>query len=169
MEDSSPLAPTVADASDRLARVAASYADFLSPQPLIRQVEVFHNRVHPKGMIVVDNRASGGELIEADVFTCAHCNSVVVCHPNQHFANCPFPKCFRAGRCTGARQSARASCKKCNMLVCDDRICAQECNSIFRSIDKMMDNPEVLVPWLPRGYNGELLFDRSLLEAGKVY
>ncbi len=145
-----------------------TYNDFMAPQSALRITDLRRDRPHGgRGYLVVDNRANGGGMFEANTFTCAHCGSVVIIHPAQKFAHCPAPACKNG--CLGARKSARPTCKKCNAIVCDDRICIEECNSVERSIDKMMAKPLVQIPWLPRGYNGELLFDRSLLEAGKVY
>lgn len=106
------------------------------------------NRVHGgRGTLIIDNRASGGELQEFKTFTCAHCNCVVVMHPK--------------------RTRSRGYCRKCHALVCDDRVCIEQCNPIQACLELVVADPNI--PALARTPDGSLLFDRSLLEKGKVY
>lgn len=119
-------------------------------EPAVRKVDYFKNRIrNGHGTLIKDERASGGELREYKTFTCMHCGCVVVMHPK--------------------RRRVRGFCAKHNGLVCDDKLCNQECFGIDKCVDLMMANPTANIAWLSRGYNGELLFDRALLDIGKVY
>lgn len=118
--------------------------------PEIKKVSVFKNRIrNGHGYFMKDERASGGQKVEYNVFTCMHCGSAVVMHPE--------------------RARKRGYCAHCNGLVCDDRLCNESCTPVEKCIDLMMANPRNPTPWLPRGYRGELLFNPELLGKGKVY
>lgn len=152
---------SVNEATERLAIAAGAPAPepslgadvllYLAPKPPeIRKVSVFKNRIrNGHGYFMKDETASGGKKVEYNVFTCVHCGSAVVMHPE--------------------RARKRGYCAHCNGLVCDDRLCNQVCTPVERCIELMMDNPYDPIPWLPRGYRGELLFNPELLTKGKVY
>lgn len=108
----------------------------------VRKVDLFRNRPKGgKGFLMIDNRASGGELLELPTLTCCHCNSVVVLN--------------------AMRKSERGFCFTCNAFRCDDKKCADDCYSMKRSIDLIMADPTI--PALPRAKDGGLLFDPELL------
>lgn len=152
---------SVNEATERLAVAAgapapmpalgADVALFLAPKPPeIRKVSIFKNRIrNGHGYLMKDERASGGELKEYSVFTCMHCGSAVVMHPE--------------------RARKRGYCAPCNGLVCDDKLCNSTCTPVEKCIELMMLDPKNPIPWLPRGYKGELLFNPELLTRGKVY
>lgn len=118
--------------------------------PAVHKVDYFKNRIrNGHGTLMKDERDSGGELRYYNTFTCMHCGSVVVMHPQ--------------------RRRVRGFCAHCNGLVCDDRLCSTVCTPMDRCVDLMMANPTANVAWLARGYNGELLFNPELLQAGKVF
>lgn len=94
-----------------------------------------------RGTLLVDNTVSGGQRLEYDTLTCAHCNSVVVLNP--------------------ARTRERGFCFSCNAYVCDDKRCAEGCYSMQRCLDLVLADPTI--PALPRAYDGGLLFDPELL------
>lgn len=98
-------------------------------------------------MLIIDNRAAGGKLIEMATLTCAHCGIIVVLNPE--------------------RKRRRQVCHKCNAYVCDDKICATVCAPILQRVELCVKYPGL--PTLVSGYNGELLFDPEYLKEGKVY
>lgn len=111
-------------------------------EPQITRVDLFRNR--PKGgrgTLIIDNRVSGGELIERDTLTCCHCSRIVVLNP--------------------ARTRERGFCFSCNAYRCDDTKCASECYSMQRCLDLILTDPTI--PALPRAKDGGLLFDPELL------
>lgn len=70
---------------------------------------------HPRlGNLLIDHRAGGGKLFEADTSTCAHCQRVVILHPD--------------------RTRLRGYCPKCDHYVCDN--CAGgECTPFARILE----------------------------------
>ena len=114
----------------------------------VKQVEHFSQRVRGgRGTLIIDERASGGERREMATLTCAHCGCVVVLNHE--------------------RKRKRNRCYHCNAYVCDDKVCATTCAPIEKSVELAQKYPGLQT--LPRGYNGELLFDPAYLEKGKVY
>lgn len=100
-----------------------------------------------RGYLMVDNRASGGKLVEMPTLTCAHCQKIVVLNPE--------------------RKRTRGYCRKCDAFICDDRACSCYCAPIERCVELAQKYPGL--PTLPRGYNGELLFDPEILTKGKPF
>ena len=100
-----------------------------------------------KGYLMIDNRPSGGKLVEMATQTCAHCNCIVVLNPE--------------------RKRKRISCKKCNAYVCDNKVCESICSPIEKCVELAQKYPGL--PTLPRGKQGELLFDPEFLKQGKIY
>ena len=113
----------------------------------VRKVEHIKRVRGGRGYLLVDNRASGGQLQEFQTLTCAHCNCVVVLN--------------------GLRQRERGYCRKCNAYVCDFSGCNAECNPIDQMVDLAFKHPDEI--WLLRGQNGEPLFTPELKERHKVY
>jgi len=107
-------------------------------------------RLNPMlGILTIDN---GGKLEEYDTMTCCHCGSVVVLNKD--------------------RKRARGYCPKNHAYRCDDNACASDCRmgvcpSTTKLIDLAQKHPGL--PVLPRGKQGQLLFDPALLQEGKVY
>ena len=97
-----------------------------------------------RGYLMVDNRASGGELKEYATLTCAHGGHIVVMNPD--------------------RKRTRNYCAKCHAYYCDDCV---GCVPIEKAIELAQKYPGL--PVLPRGKHGELLFNPTLLDEGKVY
>jgi hypothetical protein len=100
-----------------------------------------------KGYLLVDNRASGGELKEYPTMTCGHANHIVVLNPE--------------------RQRPRYTCPKCYSYVCDDLACRVECTPIEKCVELAQKYPGL--PILGRGKQGELLIDPEILKIGKPY
>jgi hypothetical protein len=89
------------------------------------------------GWLMIDDRLSGGKLLEASTFTCTHCGAVVVMNPE--------------------RTRERTKCHGCRHLICDN--CAavysqtHECKTLAQVIDEQFeqtvhggDTPLVLLP-----------------------
>jgi hypothetical protein len=56
--------------------------------------------VKRESYLMIDNRCSGGGVMEAATFTCSHCQRVVVMNPD--------------------RTRERGYCRKCDHLICDE-------------------------------------------------
>lgn len=73
------------------------------------------------GYLEVDNRASGGRHLEADTYTCTHCQRVVVMNP--------------------LRKRERYKCGGCNHHICDDcaalRATGAPCRTWAQKIDEV--------------------------------
>jgi hypothetical protein len=76
------------------------------------------------GYLMLDNRLSGGELLEASTYTCTHCNGVVVLNPE--------------------RKRERMKCVACAHQICDNCGAAyaqtRECRSVKRLADELMES-----------------------------
>ena len=88
------------------------------------------------------------KLVELPTLTCAHCERVVIMNPE--------------------RQRQRNWCMKCDAYVCDLRVCVTECNPFQQSIDLAIEL-DGNGAFLPRGRDGEILFDRNLIDERKPY
>ena len=75
------------------------------------------------GYLRVDNRLSGGALLEASTFTCTHCSMVVVMNTD--------------------RMRPRTKCRGCQHLICDNCAAAysqtQQCELLARRIDEQFE------------------------------
>jgi hypothetical protein len=78
------------------------------------------------GYLTIDHRNSpgtnavpGGTLFEADTYTCAHCQAIVIKNP--------------------LRQRPRNVCHKCMAVVCDNPICVKECSPFARTIERVIE------------------------------
>lgn len=103
------------------------------------------------GYLLIDHRASPGTLdvpegkyTEFNTFTCCHCNGVVVMNPS--------------------RVRARNTCWKCSHLTCDKGVCVTECNPIKEGLDLIIKYPNSNQPFILRGPNGEILFNKNFRE-----
>lgn len=96
-----------------------------------------------------DQRCSGGSLVEMDVMTCAHCNSVVLPNPS--------------------RARPRGHCTRCNSYVCDRPGCRAECNPTEEGIELALANPSVLQPFIGRAADGAILFDPKLRDRTRIH
>lgn len=101
-----------------------------------------------RGYLMIDNRASGGELLEFKTLTCAHCNQVVALNPK--------------------RQRERGFCQKCYAYICDSVGCNVDCNPILEGVDLAQKYATLGEPFLPRGYKGEVLFDLELRDKNRL-
>lgn len=70
------------------------------------------------GYMIVDDRKSGGKVVETDTIQCPHCQ--------RH-----LPK-FRPGQASGA------FCMKCGKPVCDRRPCNTGCLPFLKKIEQAM-------------------------------
>lgn len=75
-----------------------------------------HSKASHEGYLLIDNRASGGKLLESATITCAHCQRTYLRNP--------------------LRQRARGYCAKCDAYVCDSPACNANCNPFWRQIDE---------------------------------
>lgn len=100
-----------------------------------------------KSYLMIDNRASGGKLLEFNTMTCAHCHMVVALNPE--------------------RKRPRGYCPKCDAYICDDRVCTTYCAPIEKCIELAQKHPGL--PTLPRDKQGGLLFDPDILKQDKPY
>lgn len=96
----------------------------------------------PGGWIMIDNRASGGTLLEMDTFQCPHCQRIVVKHPE--------------------RTRPRNTCRKCMKVTCDSAPCRLECDHWEKKLEQ--GRPWLLpqqVPddkaeeWFPKAIRGK--------------
>lgn len=75
------------------------------------------------GYILLDNRASGGQLFEGSTYTCTHCSGVVILNP--------------------ARKRERYKCVACDHQICDNCAAAyhltNECKSLKRLADTLLE------------------------------
>jgi hypothetical protein len=99
------------------------------------------------GYLMNDNRASGGRLVEMKTFTCAHCNAVVVMHPE--------------------RTRPREYCRKCDAIVCDKAGCILNCLPMERVLEMAVKFPDE--PHLLYGPDNLPLVSRQALDKTKVY
>jgi len=75
----------------------------------------------PGGWLMIDDRNSGGEMVECDTFQCCHCQSIVMMNPG--------------------RVRPRNRCRKCMKTTCDQAPCVLECDHW----EKKWENDR---PWL---------------------
>lgn len=97
--------------------------------------------------VMVDNRVSGGQLLELAAFNCPHCNRTVIKNPQ--------------------RVRPRNYCQRCDRNVCDNAGCIQECNPTELMVELAQQYPGE--PFLLRGPNGQPLFNPDLKDRRKVY
>lgn len=88
-------------------------------------------------------------MLEADTFTCCHCDSVVVKHPQ--------------------RVRDRHMCFKCGKLTCDQAGCVVECNPIMQAVTLAQRFPDSGQAFLLRGPAGEILFDPRFKDKERFY
>ena len=69
------------------------------------------------GFLIVDDRCSGGQLVEADTTLCRHCQCIMV---------------------VPSSGSAGAYCTKCGGPVCPDGPCAVICTPVARQVDEAL-------------------------------
>jgi hypothetical protein len=67
------------------------------------------------GYLRVDNRVSGGQLVEADVLQCPHCQAVIA-----------------------ERGPTESFCDRCMAPVCSTEACAKSCTPFLRTIERQM-------------------------------
>ena len=107
------------------------------------------NKRSREGYLLIDNRASGGELLELPTSTCVHCNYVVVLNTQ--------------------RTRPRGYCRQCDAYVCDKPGCNAECNPIVEAVELALQYPDSNQPFLLRGPRGEVLFDPRFRDNGRIY
>lgn len=69
-----------------------------------------------EGYLMIDDRASGGKLLEAATVTCAHCQLTWVKNPQ--------------------RTRPRAYCAHCNSYVCDNPVCRSKCLPFMQQLEQ---------------------------------
>lgn len=127
-------------------------------RPSVKEVEIFKNRVRGgRGYLLIDNRASGGELYEFNTLTCAHCACVVVLRDNN------FTRAFPG---TAPRARERGYCAKCNAYICDKPGCHAGCFPQAKAIELSLVKPGIS---LGRGEKGEVLDNLDIWDASKIY
>ena len=72
-----------------------------------------------EGYLMIDNRASGGALLEQATATCSHCHTQVIMNPQ--------------------RTRERGYCRKCDHYVCDNPACRFECVPLNKVIESLQD------------------------------
>lgn len=77
-----------------------------------------------EGYLVIDDRVSGGKLVEAATMTCSHCQRQLIRNPE--------------------RTRPRAWCGKCDRYICDQcdliqRVNGGDCVPFAAVIDKVLD------------------------------
>lgn len=79
---------------------------------------------------------------EMDTFTCPHCNRVIVKNPD--------------------RTRDRNWCAKHDRYTCDSAVCVTDCNPMEESAELAHKYGSLEIPWLMRGRNGEVLYDKAM-------
>lgn len=72
----------------------------------------------PPGTVLVGK----GQMFEADVLTCSHCQRAVLLNP--------------------ARERPRGYCAKCNHYICDTPACNVDCQPIKKLLDDLQNQAE---------------------------
>lgn len=72
-----------------------------------------------EGWLMIDDRASGGKLVEQACFTCAHCQRVTPLDP--------------------LRQRPRGYCAKCDRYLCDSPACNGRCRPMKAVLDRAQE------------------------------
>ena len=88
-------------------------------------------------------------IVEWALYTCPHCNRVIQKNPR--------------------RVRPRGYCAKCDHVVCDLPACNSECNPIIRDVALAQRFPESGQPFLLRGPQGEVLYDRRFQDKERVF
>ena len=86
---------------------------------------------------------------EFDTFNCCHCQRSVLMNPD--------------------RVRPRNLCHKCDLYTCDAKFCATECNPRDESIELALKYPLLEVPWLGRGLDGMVLWDKEIFRPLKSF
>lgn len=86
---------------------------------------------------------------EMPCFTCPHCNYVVIMNAQ--------------------RTRPRGYCAKCDHWTCDKPVCNLECNPILRDVSLAQRFPQSGQPFLPRGLQGQVLYDRRFQDKERIY
>ena len=118
----------------------------------VRQVELFRKRVRGgRGYLRIENPLENS-VFEADTLTCSHCGTIVVLNKE--------------------RKRARNWCRHCNCYVCDRPGCNIDCNPQLQGVElalKYAGTDKAGQPFLPRGYDGSVLFDTRLRDKERIY
>lgn len=72
-----------------------------------------------EGWLMIDDRASGGLLVEQATFTCAHCQRVTPLDP--------------------LRQRPRGYCAGCDRYLCDQPACNGQCRPMSKLLDRAQE------------------------------
>ena len=102
-----------------------------------------------EGWLLIDNRVSGGGVLELPTSTCRHCNRVVVMNM--------------------ARTRPRGYCQKCDGYTCDSPGCNAECNPIVQGVELALKYPDSGQPFLLRGPRGEVLHNPTFTERERMF
>lgn len=72
-----------------------------------------------EGYFLVDNRHSGGGMLESATITCSHCQSVVVLNPNRSRSRGYCPKCdhYICDGCEATRVASAGACRPFNQII----------------------------------------------------
>lgn len=89
------------------------------------------SKTNGEGWLMVDNRASGGKLLEAATSTCSHCQRQVVRNPE--------------------RERARAYCSRCDHYICDECAIIDRCRPFVQVVDEAMTATVRGLPFRPLG------------------
>ena len=118
-------------------------------RPDVRRVDLFTGRIaNGRSYFLSDQRVSGGTIVEADVWTCPHCNCGVLPNPR--------------------RERPSHVCLKCNARTCGRPGCVLECNPIAESIDLALRHTD-RGPFVTRSADGGLLFDPTLRDQTRIH
>lgn len=82
-----------------------------------------HSKRSREGYFMVDNRLSGGGLVEVPILTCSHCQKQLIVNPG--------------------RTRDRGYCPKCDNYICDEceavRVATLECKPFEQVIDEVQE------------------------------
>ena len=102
-----------------------------------------------KGYLLIDNRASGGKLVELATLTCIHCNTIYVLNPE--------------------RKKRRGYCKRCHAYICDAPGCNFDCNPTEECVELAHRYNTLGEYFLSRGKKGEVLFNTNLRDKHRIH
>ncbi len=102
---------------------------------------------HSQAFSLEDGTKAG--VKEFAAFNCVHCQRFVLMNPE--------------------RKRSRNLCHRCNAYTCDTPGCVLDCNPAEESIELSFQHIGSDIPFLQRGPQGEVLYDKGALKPTKSY
>lgn len=89
------------------------------------------------GVLELDNRASGGKMVEYETYTCSHCEAVVVLNPR---------RTRERYKCQGCRHYV---CDNCAAKLAEGQVCytyAQRVQDYMEAVARQTNSPLIILP-----------------------